>query len=250
MSSLARIQDSIGPSFSMLFTRFCIRPAKLGMEYVIRRSSKSGTRTYFDPRDFPWTKELEADWTAIRTELDEVLAKAERIPEFSDLSPPQAAIVEGTAWKSFFLFVTGEKVKPNCERCPRTTALLERIPGMQSAFFSILAGRTRIKPHTGPYGGVLRYHLGLRVPSPASGCGIRVGGDVAHWSEGKSMIFDDSHEHEAWNDTDEARVVLFVDFERPLPKPLSWVNRLVLDLVARAAFALELKANLARAEAR
>ena len=103
--------------------------------------------------------------------------------------------------------------------CPRTAALMREIPGMTTAMFSILSPRKHILDHRGPYKGVLRYHLGLIVPRDAEACRIRVGEDIRHWEEGKSMIFDDTFNHEVWNDTDETRVVLFVDVLRPLPVP-------------------------------
>ncbi len=109
--------------------------------------------------------------------------------------------------------------------CPRTAALMREIPGMTTAMFSILSPRKHILDHRGPYKGVLRYHLGLIVPEDAEACRIRVGEDIRHWEEGKSMIFDDTFNHEVWNDTDETRVVLFVDVLRPLPFPESAINR-------------------------
>ena len=75
---------------------------------------------------------------------------------------------------------------------------------------------------------MLRYHLGLMIPTPEGSSRIRVGSDVRAWEEGKSMIFDDSNEHEVWNDNDSYRVVLFVDFVRPTIFPLSMVNRLII----------------------
>ena len=73
---------------------------------------------------------------------------------------------------------------------------------MKTAFFSILAPGKHLPPHRGPYKGVMRYHLGLLIPEPAEQCGIRVDTETRHWAEGESMIFDDTFEHEAWNDTD------------------------------------------------
>jgi aspartyl/asparaginyl beta-hydroxylase (cupin superfamily) len=224
----------------MLLTVAVIRPAKLAMERAIRALGPAGTRTFFDVSEFAWIRELERDVALVRTELDAVLQ--EPVPEFKELSPAQAAIVDGGAWKSFFLCLTRRPIAENCARCPATAKLLKRIPGLENAFFSVLEGGTHLTPHRGPYGGLLRYHLALRVPEDARTCGIRVGRDVRHWRE--SLVFDDSHEHEAWNDARERRVVLFVDFARPLPAPMAWVNRWLLRLVARAAFIQEIRANL------
>jgi beta-hydroxylase len=229
-----------------LFSAMVIRRAKLATEWLIRRSGVDGNVTFFRPELFAWVKELESEWPSIRAELDGVLSAPTSVPEFTALSPQQKEIVQGRAWRSFFLFVTGQRSEPNASRCPETTRLLRSIPGLETAFFSILEPGTRLKPHRGPYGGVLRYHLALKVPEPPNACGIRVGTDVAHWTEGRSLVFDDSHEHEAWNDSAERRVVLFVDFERPLPWLLGRINRAIVRLAARAAFVEEIRENLRR----
>ena len=104
------------------------------------------------------------------------------------------------------------------------------------AMFSILAPRSHIPSHRGPYKELLRYHLGLIIPSPRSGCRLRVADEVRSWQEGKSLIFDDSYSHEAWNDSDCHRVVLFVDFVRPLPFPLSTLNRLAIWQISKLPF--------------
>ena len=96
---------------------------------------------------------------------------------------------------------------------------------------------------------MLRHHLALMVPEPATASGIRVGGEVRHWEEGKSMVFDDTYEHEAWNDTDSDRVVLFLDIVRPLRPPLSWVNSLILAAVQRSRFIKAARAQHVQREA-
>jgi beta-hydroxylase len=114
---------------------------------------------------------------------------------------------------------------------------------MTTAMLSILSPRKHILDHRGPYKGVLRYHLGLIVPKDAEACRIRVGEDFRHWEEGRSMVFDDTFNHEVWNDTDETRVVLFVDVLRPLPFPESLINRLIVKAIAISPFVLDAKHN-------
>ncbi len=104
-------------------------------------------------------------------------------------------------------------------------ALLEQVPGMMTAFFSILAPGKYIPDHRGPFNGVLRYHLGLKVPEPAEQCRIRVADEYAHWEEGESLLFDDTYRHEVWNDTDGERAVLFMDVRRPLRFPFDLLDR-------------------------
>jgi beta-hydroxylase len=197
----------------------------------VARLSIHGDRAWFDPRDFPWTRDVEREWRGIRAELDQVMTRPELIPEFGEISPDQAHFRAYGTWRTFFLYAYGIQVDENCQRCPVTTRVVNRIPRMLTAFFSILEPGMHIPPHRGPYGGLLRYHLALRVPEPVTTCRIRVDDRVATWEEGKSLVFDDTYEHEAWNESPESRVVLFVDFERPLPSALRVMNRLLIRLM-------------------
>jgi aspartyl/asparaginyl beta-hydroxylase (cupin superfamily) len=189
---------------------------------------RDGDKTFFEPEAFPWVAGIEAEWKTIRKDLDALMVRREEIPNFQDVSKGQKRLTEGDQWKTFFFYLYGKKFEENCERCPETVRLLHCIPGMKTGMFSILAPRKHLVPHRGPYKGVLRYHLGLIIPEPEGSCRIRVGNHVRCWKEGKSMIFDDSNEHEVWNDNDSYRAVLFVDFVRPTIFPLSMVNRLII----------------------
>lgn len=147
-------------------------------------------------------------------------------------------------WRTFNLLLFHHPVPGNAEKCPRTLELLQSIPGIQSALFSVIKPGTYIPPHSDPAKGVIRYHLALRVPRPVrppgcnSGrceerrCYIEVdcdygrgcnlpdhtgsGGHRYRWKEGESVLFDDVFPHWVQNDTDEVRVILFVDILRPL----------------------------------
>jgi aspartyl/asparaginyl beta-hydroxylase (cupin superfamily) len=217
------------------------RPEKTFQHGVVRRLIegimffRDSEKTFFDPKSFPWVSSVEAEWPAIRKELEAVLARREDIPNFQDISDDQKVLTEGEQWKTFWLYAYGEKAEENCARCPETVRALQLIPGMTSAMFSILAPRKHIPEHRGMYKGVLRYHLGLTVPGPEGSCRIRVGDDMGYWQEGKSLIFDDSHPHEVWNDCDSYRVVLFVDFLRPVFFPASLLNRLIIWAIARTS---------------
>jgi len=205
-------------------------------ERGLLRSSLVPTTPFLDPALLPWTAELEAHWREVREELDRVLAHHDALPNFQDISTDQATITDDDRWKTFFLWGFGFKSEANCARCPRTAELVGQVPGMTTAFFSILSPGKHIGAHRGPYRGLLRYHLALRVPEPADAAGINVGGRVAHWREGSSLLFDDGYEHFAWNGTDGVRVVLFMDVERPLRGPAAIVNHAVIRAVARSPF--------------
>ena len=151
--------------------------------------------------------------------------------------------------KTFFFYAYGFQAPQICVRCPETTRILAQIPGMKTAFFSILSPGKHIPRHRGPYKGVIRYHLGLIVPEPKERCRIQVGDEIRHWEEGRSLIFDDTYPHQVWNDTDGLRAVLFVDFVRPLRFPANVLNGIILKLIAWSPFVQDGVANYKRWEA-
>jgi len=218
------------------------------LEKFIALCSLVGNPTFFDSKIFPWAAELESNWTIIREELDEILKWRDALPNFQDISEVQRYVTQDDLWKTYFLFGYGFKAEKNCERCPRTTALVEKIPGMKTAFFSILAPHKGIPPHYGPFKGIIRYHLGLIVPQPASACRIRVGDDVRHWEEGKSLVFDDTFEHQVWNDTDGVRVVLFLDVLRPMRLPATLLSKFIIRAISSTGFIQDAKIKHAQWE--
>ena len=208
--------------------------ALLPLQALMRRCSSVGDRAFFHKAQFPWAADIEAGWQDVRAELDRVMRHVDDLPNFQDISEENRALSDDDRWKTFFFHAWGIPVPSNLARCPDTAALLARIPGLTSAFFSILLPRKHLPAHRGPYAGVLRYHLGLIVPEPDN-CRIRVGDQVGHWREGESLIFDDTYDHEAWNDTDRVRVVLFVDVMRPMPVPLDAMNRMVIAAIRQSS---------------
>lgn len=207
---------------------------KIERQFV--RHSLIGDRTFFEPEQFSWVPELEAHWHIIRQELDLILQHRDELPNFQDVAKDEYRITQDNRWKTYFFYGFGIKAQKNCDRCPETTRLIEAIPNMKTAFFSILLPHKQIPEHKGIYKGIIRYHLALKVPQPETTCGICVGGDTRHWQEGKSLIFDDLHPHSAWNNSDEVRVVLFVDFLRPVSPPYNLLNRLILRLIAGSPY--------------
>lgn len=195
---------------------------------------------FFDRGQFAWVDALEAHTEAITAELRAALAGDE--DEFG----PYVAYAPGTPvnqwqelnhsrrWSSYFLWHNGAAVPAHHTRCPATTRVLEQvgmadIEGMcPNAMFSVLAPHTHIPPHTGDTNARLVVHLPLIVPE---GCRYRVGFEHRRWKVGEVLIFDDSIEHEARNDSDELRVVLIFDIWNPL---LSADEREMVRLMTRA----------------
>jgi aspartyl/asparaginyl beta-hydroxylase (cupin superfamily) len=179
---------------------------------------------FYDRSHFPWLPELEAATDTVRHEMLTVLAEDQEefkpyIAFDSDKPVNQwAELNHSPAWSSFFLWKDGRKIEEHCARCPRTAELLDRIPMLDmtgygpTAMFSVLQPKTRIPPHTGSANTRLVCHLPLILPPD---CGFRVGNDTREWRMGEAWVFDDTIEHEAWNDSDQVRVILIIDLWNP-----------------------------------
>ena len=210
-----------------------------GLESGVAKVSIHGDPPIYDSASFPWAAEVEAGWKKIRAELDQVMKYRDQMPSFHEILKEVTTITMDDQWKTFFLAGIGMDCEENAHRCPETMKLLGKIPGMKTAFFSILSPHKHIPAHRGAYNGILRLHLALLVPEPREKCRIRIGNDFRHWTEGQSLIFDDTFNHEVWNDTDGYRVVLFVDFARPLTFPFHQMNEALLNVGTLAPFLRE-----------
>ncbi len=198
------------------------------VESLIERYSIYGNLPVYDNSTFPWASEVDKEWKKIRAELDNVMKRREELLNFHKVMSELKTIDQDNLWKAYMIAGYGLESERNSKNCPETTRILKKIPGMKTAFFSILSPNKHIPPHKGPYNGVLRYHLGLIVPEPKEQCRIRIGNEIRHWEEGKSIIFDDTFNHQVWNNTSGYRAVLFVDFVRPLKFPINLLNKLFI----------------------
>lgn len=219
------------------------------MERLNRRYSLHGDHAFFEPGDFAWTREVAKHTAAIQKELDALLPQVQRLPNFQDISPDQAMLTTDAGWKTFFFAGYGVESESNRQSCPNTAKALDLIPGMTTACFSILAPGKVLPPHRGPYNGVLRYHLGLRIPASDDTCAIRVDSVQRSWAEGEALVFDDTYQHEAWNRTPHWRIVLFVDFLRPLPLIPKLLNNAMVAVIRATPFVRVAARNQARWEA-
>lgn len=118
-------------------------------------------------------------------------------------------------WKRFYLKWYGEPLDSAEALCPQTVALLKSIPSVKAAMFALLPPGSKLNPHRDPFAGSLRYHLGLITPN-SDDCRIFVDGQMHSWRDGGDVVFDETYVHWAENRTDQTRVILFADVERPL----------------------------------
>lgn len=209
----------------------------------------------------PGVAALEDNWRAVRAEMDALIGGADAAPSTAPamttvynnvvgggsrgaatgrFAPARDAVsrwifgerantfdaIGQSGWRVANLLIFDREVPGNAARCPETMRLLRGIPGVQSALFSIFAPHTAVPTHADPAAGVIRLHLGLKVPADRSRCFLEVGGIRYHWTEGDTVVFDDALPHRAVNDTDESRAVLFVDIRRDLHGAAALAQRL------------------------
>jgi aspartyl/asparaginyl beta-hydroxylase (cupin superfamily) len=177
---------------------------------------------WYSREAFPWVTELESALPDMRAEIEAVLADEQILEPYVQEEARRASrghsLLNDARWSAFHLWKAGERVEDNARRCPLIMRLLELppIPVIERrspmALISILKPGTHIPPHHGMLNTRLICHIPLVVPD---GCRLRVGGETREVVEGRAMIFDDSFEHEAWNDGDSVRAVLLFEIWRP-----------------------------------
>ena len=183
------------------------------------------TTPYFPRELFPWYAALEAETETIRAELLAVLGEKTGLEPFlkfdsaEDIRQHLGGGPQGApAWDAFFFYRHGVRHDKNCARCPRTSAILDALPLVRirehapEVCFSVLAPGTHILPHRGVTNTRAVTHLPLIVPED---CAIKVGGELHAWQKGRCVTFDDTFEHEAWNRSQQTRVVLILDVWNP-----------------------------------
>jgi beta-hydroxylase len=210
---------------------------------LIGASSLVPNDPVLDVRNFPWTAQLRAHWETIRDEAVAVALQGSAAPSLATISPDHRSIAEIDMWRSFFLWGYGYPIQENLARCPQTAALVKAIPGLNSAFFSILAPGTHIPDHRGVSKALITCHLGLIVPRDGD-VRMRVDDRIVRWAEGETLVFDDTYQHEVWNETSGTRVVLLIQFERPLRNPGRAIADWCLRMIRKSAFVQEARRNI------
>jgi aspartyl/asparaginyl beta-hydroxylase (cupin superfamily) len=178
---------------------------------------------FFDRADFPWLDPIEAATDTIRNEFLEVLKAEDGFEPYISYPPglplnQWAELNNSPRWNAFHLYKMGKRIAENAAKCPATMKLLETVPQPDqpgrtpAAMFSLLKPKTRIPPHCGVSNVRLVTHLPLIIPE---NCGFRVGNDTRAWVPGRAWVFDDTIEHEAWNNSEKLRVVLIFDIWHP-----------------------------------
>lgn len=180
---------------------------------------------------FPTSEILERNWESIRNEFfASVRGKWNQLDNIGKKFVTQDETF-WRGWKSFVFRSFDKDNEENMKSCPTLTRILKNDPNISTAFFSILEPWKTIPSHYGPFKGILRYHLSLKIPPKNSGdCFISVDGETYDWKDGEGILFDESYKHFVKNDTPYSRVILFIDVRRPVSFP--WINNFLLYLMS------------------
>lgn len=173
-------------------------------------------RFFYDNDSFSFLQPITDNFKTIKQELIDLI-EIKKENQWLRTFPAYVKSEKYKAWKVFSFIFFKMRFPENAKLCPKTAELIYSIPEILSCDYSYLDAKTHIAPHKGYSRMVLRCHLPLVVPDENL-CGLRVGNQAKRWKEGELLIFDDSFEHEAWNNTDKKRVVLMFDIPNPLWK--------------------------------
>jgi beta-hydroxylase len=192
-------------------------------------------RPLLSEREFPDLAPLSANWQMMR---DEAL-------KLKDEGYIRAALHNNDigfnsffkrGWKRFYVKWYDQPLPSAQALCPRTVELLKGIPTVKGAMFALLDPRSNLNPHRDPFAGSMRFHLGLVTPN-SDACFISVDGERYVWKDGEAVLFDETFIHFVENNTDETRIILLCDIERPLTARFmravnSWVSRKIVTASA------------------
>ncbi len=159
-------------------------------------------------------KTLRENWQILRADALSLMEQG-RIKPADGYSDAGFNSFFRSGWTRFYLKWYGEPLESALDSCPNSVALLKKTPSIKAAMFARLPSGAILNPHRDPFAGSLRYHLGLITPN-SDDCFILVDGQKHAWYDGQDVLFDETYIHEAHNQTDKDRIILFCDVNRPM----------------------------------
>lgn len=210
----------------------------------IERHSTVPTTPTLNPEILGWTTHLKANWSVVQAECDAVVADRDAAPPLGKIATYHRRIAPDDKWRSYFFEAHGYECGANRARCPQTAALLDGIPNLETAFFSIMEPGTHVPRHKGFTKALLNVHLGLRVPAGVDRCRIRVGDEIHGWKDGEILLFDESFPHEVWNDSDSPRSVLFIQVMRPMSFGGRLLGRMIITVMKQTKYVQEARRSI------
>ncbi len=217
------------------------RQARHPINRFLSKQSTISTDPIIQAQDVPGLEIDEEEWLAIRDEAARLLVSRDDIPAFGKISPDHRRIASGPQWKSFFFEGYGFRSEDNRALCPRTAAFLDRVPGLVVAFYSIMAGDTHVPRHRGLTKAWLNCHLPLMIPTAPGRCEIEIDDTCHRWHEREWLVFDETFDHEVWNDTGQPRVVLMLQVRRPMRWTGRAIARAIYEIIRRSRFVQDVR---------
>lgn len=230
------MQGKFNEKLAHFFTLEVANRILMGLGNLMSPFSKISNRPVLPKEEFAWAHLLEDNWQTIQAEVMALLNHQQELPNIQDIQPAEADLTTDNRWKTFFLMGFGHKADRNRDLCPQTARVLDQIPNLLTGFFSILHPGKHIPAHRGIFKGIVRTHLGLLVPGKPGDCRMRVDKEYIYWEQGKTVFFDDTYNHEVWNDSDGIRVVLLIDTKRPYQGFARRVNDFVINSITRSVY--------------
>lgn len=203
----------------------------LGFYNSVIRATHPHHIHHFDVGQFESAKILQQNYELIKNEALQIYNK-KNVMNMKDIGNSFFDDIDEAPnkWK-IYVIKWYDKINDNAlKNCPITSKIISELKDVHIAMFSILEPGKYIVPHKGPSTVCLRYHLGLKIPTDKQNCFIKVNNEKFYWTEGEGLIFDDTYVHSVYNNTNETRIILFVDIERPLNFPFNYMNQGLLKL--------------------
>jgi ornithine lipid ester-linked acyl 2-hydroxylase len=170
----------------------------------------SGEKPFVDTSNISEIKNLETNYKTVLAELEEYLSKHQLRGHFNTMM-----VDKPQSWKVRSLKVWGVEMYDVQKHFQKTMALVNTIPGVINVGFNILEPNSKIKPHGGDTNAIIRNHMGLKIPASSPTCTLKVKGEERGWENGKVLSFIDAFQHEAWNSSNEIRIILLFDILKP-----------------------------------
>ncbi|MCW3082754.1 MAG: hypothetical protein JWP12_120 [Bacteroidetes bacterium] len=178
------------------------------LNFLNRKRASDSTALFYDPATLEWAAGIEQQWEILRDEILEFLeANSHELKSF---------YAGQQKWKSFGLYAWGMSLsEERCKKCKKTIEILKKLPGLVTIMVGVMEPHSKINGHRGDTDAIYRCHLPLVVPGTLPEIGFQVEEEKKSWVNGKLMVFNDAQFHQAWNDTDQRRVVLIFDVIKP-----------------------------------
>ena len=172
----------------------------------------------------PSAKILTKNWKIFR---DEALSSYKTYTTIKNDMFFESIVEKEEEWTKLYIKWHSDLDPIAMQKCPKSCKIIESLPDVKVAMFSVLAPGAKILPHCGPYKGCLRYHLGLSIPD-SSNCFININNKKYHWKDGEGILLDDTYEHWVENNTDKPRIILFCDIVRPMTFLGKYLNKFIM----------------------